>query len=79
MTINVSALSDTPNVRYLVALYLTIGREDDSNMLQEDLDRLSVCESGWDMDFNHSKCQVGQVTTSRKTSKFSYMLYGHVL
>ena len=61
------------------AVHLTIGAEDDSNMLQQDLDRLSVWESRWDMEFNPSKCQLVQVTTSRKTSKFSYILHGHVL
>ena len=61
------------------AVYLTIGGKEDSNMLQQDLDRLSVWESRWDMDFNPSQCQVVQVTTSRKTSNFSYTLHGHVL
>ena len=59
--------------------YLTIGGEDDSNMLQQDLDRLSVWESRWDMEFNPSKCQVVEVTTSRKASNSSYILHGHVL
>ena len=45
-------------------VYLTIGGEDDSNMLQQDLNRLSVWESRWDMEFNSSKCQVVQVTNA---------------
>ena len=53
--------------------------EDDSNMLQQDLDRLSVWESRWGMEFNPSKCQVVQVSTSRKASNFSYILHGHFL
>ena len=61
------------------AVYLTIGGEDDSNMLQQDLDILSVWESQWDMKFDPSKCQVVQVTTSRKDSNSSYILHGHVL
>ena len=48
-------------------------------MLQQDLDKLSVWESRWCMEFNPSKCQVVQVTTSRKSSKCSYVLHGHVL
>ena len=36
-------------------------------------------ESRWDMEFNPSKCQVVQVTTSRKASNSSYILHGHVL
>ena len=31
------------------------------------------------MEFNPSKCQVVQVTTSRKASNSSYILHGHVL
>ena len=63
------------------AVYLTIGGKDDSNMLQQDLGRLSVWVQGvrWDMEFNPSKCQVVQVTTSRKPSNFSYIPHGHVL
>ena len=49
------------------AVYLTIGGEDDSNMIQQDLNRLSVWVSRWNMEFNPSKCQVVHVTTqSRK-------------
>ena len=35
--------------------------DDDSNMLQQELDRLSVWESLWDIEFNPSKCQVVHV------------------
>ena len=48
-------------------VYLTIRGEDDSNMLQQGLDRLSVWGSRWDMEFNPSQCQVVQVTNYRKT------------
>ena len=58
------------------AVYLTI---DDSNMLQQYLNRLSVWDSRWDIEFDPSKCQVVQVTTSRKASNSSYILHGHVL
>ena len=61
------------------ATYLTKRGEDDSNMLQQDLDRLSVWESRWDVEFNPPKCQVVQVTTSRKATDFSYIVHGHVL
>ena len=57
------------------AVYLTIVEEDDSYMLQQELDRLSVRESRWEMEFNPSKCQVVQVTTSRKASNSSYILH----
>ena len=61
------------------AVYLTIGGEDDTKMLQQDLNSLSLRESRWDVEFNPSKCQVVQVTTFRKASNFSYILHGHVL
>ena len=48
------------------AMYLTMEGADDSSELQQGLDRLSVWESDWDMEFNPSKCQVVQVTGSRK-------------
>ena len=57
------------------ALYLTIEGKDDG----ADLDRLSVWESMWDMEFNPSKCQVVQVTGSRRPMNTIYMLHGQVL
>ena len=43
------------------AMYLTMEGAKNSSVLQQDLDRLSVWESDWDMEFNPSKCQVVQV------------------
>ena len=60
------------------AVYLTIGGMDDSNVLQQDLERLVMWESRWDVKFNPSKCQVVRVTMSRKAVNFSYTLDGHV-
>ena len=34
------------------AVYLTIGGAEDGKVLQTDLDRLSVWEDRWDMEFN---------------------------
>ena len=61
------------------ALYLTIEGKDDGAALQQDLDRLSVWESMWDMEFNPSKCQVVQGTGSRRPMNAIYMLHGQVL
>ncbi|MEW8546320.1 MAG: reverse transcriptase family protein, partial [Candidatus Thiodiazotropha sp.] len=61
------------------ALYLTIESEQDSSTLQNDLDRLSAWETKWDMEFNPSKCQVVQVTGSRRPLNTSYTLHGQVL
>ena len=43
------------------AVYLTVGGSDDGKILQTDLDRLSVWQNRWDMEFNPSKSQVVQV------------------
>ena len=48
-------------------------------MLQTDLDRLSVREDRWDMEFNPSKCQVVRVTSSRTLFNIAYTLHGQVL
>ena len=56
------------------ALYLTIEGEKDSATLKHDLDKLFVWERQWDMEFNPSKCQVIQVTGSRKPINANYLL-----
>ena len=61
------------------AVYLTIGDTEDGKVLQNDLDRLSVWEDRWDMEFNPSKCQVVRVTTSRRLIDVTYTLHGQVL
>ena len=48
--------------------------EDDSSALQSNLDILSAWKTGWDMEFNLSKCQLVHVTL-----KTNYILHGHVL
>ena len=59
--------------------YLTVGGSDDGTVLQNDLDRLSMWESQWDMEFNPSKCQVVRVTTARKAVNTVYRIHGQVL
>ena len=61
------------------AMYLTMESADDSSVLQQDLDRLSVRESDWDMESNPSKCQVVQVTGSRKSINATYRLHIEIL
>ena len=60
-------------------MYLTIGGAEDGKVLQTDLDRLSVWEDRWDMEFNPSKCQVVRVTSSRTLFNIAYTLHGQVL
>ena len=54
-------------------LYLTIEGEIDSATLHHDLDKLSVSEQEWDMEFNPSKCQVIQVTAQHAWAYGSHM------
>ena len=61
------------------AVYLTIGGAEDGKLLQNDLDRLSVWEGRWDMEFNPSECQVVRVTSSRNPFNLSYTLHCQVL
>ena len=60
-------------------MYLTMEGANDSSVLQQDLDRLSVWESDWDMEFNSSKCQVVQVAGYRKPINAAYRLHGVIL
>ena len=60
-------------------MYLTVGGSEDEKVLQKDLDRLSVWESQWDMEFNPSKYQVVRVTTAKEVIKSVYPLHGQVL
>ena len=61
------------------AMYLIMEGAKNSSVLQQDLDRLSVWESDWDMEFNPSKCQVVQVAGSRKPVSATYVLHGVAL
>ena len=60
-------------------MYLTIGGAEDGELLQNDLDILSMWEDRWDMEFNPSKCQVVWVTTARNFINTVYTLHGQVL
>ena len=62
-----------------VYIHLTIGGLDDGTVLQKDLDKLSLWESQWDMEFNPSKCQVVGVSTARKAINTVYTLHGQIL
>ena len=59
------------------AVYLAVGGSDNERALQTDLDRLSVWEDQWDMEFNPSK--VVRVTTSKKIINSVYTLHGQIL
>ena len=60
-------------------MYLTIGGLEDGTVLQNDLDKLSLWESQWNMEFNPSKCPVVRVATARKAINTVYTLHGQIL
>ena len=49
------------------------------SVLQQYLDKLSVWEPDWVMEFNPSKYQVVQVTGSRKPISSTYKLHEEIL
>ena len=63
------------------AVYLTIGGLNDGTVLQNNLDKLSLWESQWGMEFKHSKCQVVRLTTARKAinTVTVFTLHGQIL
>ena len=60
-------------------MYITMEGAKNSSVLQQDLDRLSVWESDWDMEFNPFKCQVVQVAGSRRPVSATYVLHSVAL
>ena len=61
------------------AVYLAVSSLQDAQLLQQDLDTLSVWEHKWDMEFNPSKCTVIQDTRSKVPIQSTYTLQGQVL
>ena len=60
-------------------VYLTVTSKDDSQTLQQDLQKLEKWEKTWEMHFNPSKCQVLHITRARNPLQTQYFLYGQVL
>ena len=60
-------------------LYRKIKDENDSAILQKDLDCLQCWESTWLMQFNTDKCEVLQVTRKRNKTNAIYTLHGDTL
>ena len=60
-------------------VYLTITNGNDSNILQEDLNKLGQWEKEWCMQFHPDKCNVLTVTNKTRQFNSSYQLHGHTL
>ena len=52
--------------------------KDDSQTLQQDLQKLDRWEKTWEMHFNQSKCQVLHITPARNPLQTQYVLHGQV-
>ena len=55
-------------------IYRSITTDKDAEILQKDLDQLSLWEKKWQMKFNLNKCFVLKVTNARKPKSHSYIL-----
>jgi len=60
-------------------LYRKIGCENDSRLLQLDLNKLELWEKDWQMDFNSSKCQSMTISRKKNPIKTIYILHGNQL
>ena len=60
-------------------LYRRIGNQQDSAILQDDLNKLAAWEKKWGMAFHPDKCSAMRITRARKTCATNYSLKGHVL
>jgi hypothetical protein len=72
----------TSNVRLFAddcVIYRTISGDNDADLLQTDLDRLSSWESTWQMKFNPEKCFVLKITHSNNPKTHKYILNNSVL
>ena len=58
------------------AIYITLLKAQDTDILQNDLTKLEQWEKEWDMEFNPSKCQVIHITRSKKPIPSKYFLHG---
>ena len=55
-------------------VYSEINSVSDSQILQKDLDKLTLWEKTWLMEFNPIKCEALSVTTKRNPVAYSYSL-----
>ena len=60
-------------------VYLTVRNQNDSRILQNDLNTLQEWERTWDMEFNPSKCQVLHTGRARQLIHSQYTLHGEIL
>ena len=62
-----------------IAVNLTVRNQNDSRILQNDLNTLQEWERPWDMEFNPSKCQVLHIGRARQLIHSQYTVHGEIL
>ena len=60
------------------AVYLIVDDQNDSVILQNDLDTFQKWELTWDVKFNPSKCQVLHISRARQPILSQYTLYDEI-
>ena len=61
------------------AVYLAVGKQNNPQQLQDDLDQLQRWEKLWDMEFNPSECVVMHITRARHPIKSQYTMHNQTL
>jgi hypothetical protein len=60
-------------------VYITLKPKSNTSTLQDDLDKLSIWEKEWKMEFHPQKCQIIPITRNKNIINNSYTLNGHTL
>jgi len=60
-------------------IYIALKPPSNNSILQDDLNKLSVWEKEWKMEFHPDKCQIIPITRNKKPVHNKYTLNGHVL
>ena len=60
------------------AVYMAVQGQEDTGIIQNDLNILQEWEKEWDMEVNPTKCQVLHISRSRRPIKSNYTMYGQL-
>jgi hypothetical protein len=60
-------------------VYIALKPSSNSNVLQQDLDKLAIWEKEWDMEFHPQKCQIIPITRNKNPIINKYTLNSHIL
>jgi len=60
---------------YSVPCYLTVKSEQDARIFQEDLDKITIWEQTWKIEFHRDKCEIISITRKQKPLSYPCTLY----